>query len=159
VTSETKPSILTGLEIQMPSKLVYVLSQEAYVFSESWKKLKMCQYNICFDLFGKLLSKWLTLQIQNCAYICKLVLISGGRPEASKCNLNFQSAARPQAPTLHCLLYLLNINLKGFWNKKKIVPSWLWPCIAHPIYLVKKNKKWPNNWKGKNTNTLHKIGR
>ncbi len=45
-------------------------------------------------------------------------IFSGGRPEGSKCNLKFQSATWSQAPTLHCLLYLLNINLKGFLNQK-----------------------------------------
>jgi len=29
---------------------------------------------------------------------------------------------------------LLNINLRRFWNKIVFVLSWLWPCIAHPIY-------------------------
>ncbi len=35
---------------------------------------------------------------------------------------------------------LLNINLRRFWNKVVFVPSWLWTCIAHPIYLLEKNK-------------------
>ncbi len=41
----------------------------------------------------------------------------------------------------HYLIYLLNINLQGFWNKIVFVPSWLWPCIVHLIYLLEKNKK------------------
>jgi hypothetical protein len=41
----------------------------------------------------------------------------------------------------HCLIYLLNVNLKRFWNKILFVPSWPWPCIAHSIYLLEKRKK------------------
>ncbi len=60
---------------------------------------------------------------------------SGGRHEGSKCNLKFQSATWSQAPALHCLLYLLNINLKEFLKKKDY--SFLtMTMIAHPIYLV-----------------------
>jgi hypothetical protein len=54
---------------------------------------------------------------------------------------------------------LLNINLKRFWNKIVFVPSWLWPCTTHPIYLLDKRKKMnPIFKKEKNTNTLHNIG-
>ncbi len=44
---------------------------------------------------------------------------------------------------------LLNINLRSFWNKIVFVPSWLWPCIAHPIYLFKKIKMNPTVKRGK----------
>jgi len=41
----------------------------------------------------------------------------------------------------HCLIYLLNVNLKRLWNKIVFVASWPWPCIAQPIYLLEKRKK------------------
>jgi hypothetical protein len=44
---------------------------------------------------------------------------------------------------------LLNINLRRFWNKVVFVPSWLWTCIAHPIYLLEKNKMNPIVKRGK----------
>jgi hypothetical protein len=39
---------------------------------------------------------------------------------------------------------LLNINLKRFKNKIMFVSFLLWPCIAHPIYLLQKKKKKKN---------------
>jgi hypothetical protein len=42
---------------------------------------------------------------------------------------------------------LLNINLKRFWNKIMFVLFLLWPCIAHPIYLLKKRKKMNSTFK------------
>jgi hypothetical protein len=41
-----------------------------------------------------------------------------------------------------CIVYYIYWTsiLKKIETKFCFVPSWLWPCIAHPIYLVEKIK-------------------
>jgi len=48
-----------------------------------------------------------------------------------------------EMPFTHFALFIIFIEHQIFFNWKKncFVPSWLWPCIAHPIYLVKKIKR------------------
>ncbi len=52
----------------------------------------------------------------------------------------------------------MSINLRGYGKEILMLPSGLWPCLAHLIYLTEQKAEIePNNWKKKKKNWTHRT--